>query len=90
MPDIILTIVFYFVALTVVFGLLAAMTILGVARLEAAHPPSGDEMRYQTKPLSPEGGARASNGTELFALRPLIRQREGTHLGRYFGHAADI
>src|SRR5438105_2319627 len=47
MPDIISTILFYFVALTVVFGLLAAMTILGVARLEAAHPPSGEFVDVQ-------------------------------------------
>src|SRR5438034_4637969 len=47
MPDIILTILFYVVALTVVFGLLAAMTILGVARLEAAHPPSGEFVDVQ-------------------------------------------
>src|SRR5438552_2346244 len=47
MPDIILTIVFYFVALTVVFGLLAAVTSLGVARLEAAHPPSGEFVDVQ-------------------------------------------
>src|SRR5256714_11505502 len=47
MPDIISTIVLYFVALTVVFGLLAAVTSLGVARLEAAHPPSGEFVDVQ-------------------------------------------
>ena len=41
------TIVFYLLVLLVLFGVLAATTSFGVARLEAAHPPTGQFVEVQ-------------------------------------------
>jgi pimeloyl-ACP methyl ester carboxylesterase len=47
MPGIVATILFYLLALTLVIGVLAAVTSLGVARLEATHPPTGQFVEVQ-------------------------------------------
>src|SRR5438876_7136826 len=41
MSDIVSTILFYLLAVPLAIGVLAAATSLGIARLEAAHPPTG-------------------------------------------------
>src|SRR3954469_10043303 len=54
------------IALALVFGLLVAMTTLGVARIEAAHPPSGQFMEIEGVRLhvAELGLARGSPGAE--------------------------
>ena len=41
------TILFYLLILTLFLGVLATVSSLGVARLEAAHPPSGQFVEVQ-------------------------------------------
>src|SRR5207237_8164267 len=47
MSDIGPTILFYLLVLTLVVGALAAATSFGIARLEAAHPPTGQFVEVQ-------------------------------------------
>ena len=47
MSDIVPTILFYLLVLTLVVGVLAAATFFGIARLEAAHPPMGQFIEVQ-------------------------------------------
>ena len=58
MSGVVPTILFYLLLLTLVLGVLATATSLGVARLEAAHPPAGqfvevDDVRLHVVVLEP-------------------------------------